>query len=290
MIEGSLKPLFRPQPSPYFYQHRRFAAYHEQGQAPAPHAQTIFRLPYLIPNHPAANTAMPHLIANLQAIRNQIAQAEAQARRPAGSVQLIAVSKTFPADAIRTLYQHGQHHFGENYIQEWRDKTHQLADCPHIVWHIIGNVQSNKSRLVAERAHWLHTLDSEKLARRLSSQRPAHLPDLQVLLEINIANDPAKHGIAPETLLPLAQTVAPLPRLNLRGLMCVASHTDHHGQLRQQFTQMRHLLAQLQTIAPQADTLSMGMSGDMVLAIECGATMVRIGSAIFGKRDYPNAA
>ena len=111
-----------------------------------------------------------------------------------------------------------------------------------------------------------------------------------MLLEINIANDPAKHGIAPETLLPLAQTVAPLPRLNLRGLMCVASHTDHHGQLRQQFTQMRHLLAQLQTIAPQADTLSMGMSGDMVLAIECGATMVRIGSAIFGKRDYPNAA
>ena len=241
---------------------------------------------------------MSHLIPNLQAVQAQIAQteaqteaqAEAQARRPAGSVQLIAVSKTFPADAIRTLYQHGQHHFGENYIQEWRDKTAQLADCPNIVWHIIGNVQSNKSRLVAEHAHWLHTLDSEKLARRLSSQRPAHLPDLQVLIEINIAGDPAKHGIAPADLLPLAQAISALPRLNLRGLMCVASNTPNPAELRQQFGQMRQLLAQLQTIAPQADTLSMGMSGDMVLAIECGATMVRIGSAIFGKRDYPNAA
>ena len=233
---------------------------------------------------------MSHLIPNLQAIQSQIAQAEAQARRPAGSVQLIAVSKTFPADAIRTLYQHGQHHFGENSIQEWHDKTHQLADCPHIIWHIIGNVQSNKSRLVAEHAHWLHTLDSEKLARRLSNQRPTQLPDLQVLIEINISGDPAKHGIAPEELPALAQAISALPRLNLRGLMCVASNTPNPAELRQQFGQMRQLLAQLQTIAPQADTLSMGMSGDMVLAIECGATMVRIGSAIFGKRDYPNAA
>ena len=233
---------------------------------------------------------MSHLIPNLQAVQAQIAQAEAQARRPAGSVQLIAVSKTFPADNIRTLYQHGQRHFGENYIQEWHDKTHQLADCPHIIWHIIGNVQSNKSRLVAEHAHWLHTLNSEKLARRLSNQRPAHLPDLQVLIEINISGDPAKHGIAPEELPALAQAIAPLPRLNLRGLMCVASHTDNSDQLRQQFTQMHSLLAQLRPHAPQADTLSMGMSSDMNLAIECGATMVRIGSAIFGKRDYPNAA
>ena len=232
---------------------------------------------------------MPHLIPNLQAIQSQIAQAEVQAHRPAHSVQLIAVSKTFPADAIRTLYQHGQRHFGENYSQEWRDKTTQLADCPHIIWHIIGNVQSNKSRLVAEHAHWLHTLDSEKLARRLSNQRPTHLPDLQVLIEINISGDPAKHGIAPEELPALAQAIAPLPRLNLRGLMCVASHTDNSDQLRQQFTQMRHLLTQLQTHAPQADTLSMGMSSDMTLAIECGATMVRIGSAIFGKRDYSAA-
>ena len=232
---------------------------------------------------------MSHLIAHLQTVQNQIAQAETQAQRPAGSVQLIAVSKTFPADHIRTLYQHGQRHFGENYIQEWHDKIAQLADCPDIVWHIIGNVQSNKSRIVAEHAHWLHTLDSEKLANRLSNQRPAHLPALQVLIEINIAREPAKHGIAPEELPALAQAVAALPRLNLRGLMCVASNTPHPSELRQQFNQMHRLLAQLQTIAPQADTLSMGMSGDMTLAIECGATMVRIGSAIFGKRDYPAA-
>ena len=227
---------------------------------------------------------MSHLIAHLQAVQNQIAQAETQAQRPAGSVQLIAVSKTFPADNIRTLYQHGQRHFGENYIQEWHDKIAQLADCPDIVWHIIGNVQSNKSRIVAEHAHWLHTLDSEKLANRLSNQRPAHLPALQVLIEINIAREPAKHGIAPEELPALAQAVAAL-----RGLMCVAAHSDNPSELRQQFNQMHSLLAQLQTIAPQADTLSMGMSGDMTLAIECGATMVRIGSAIFGKRDYSAA-
>ena len=232
---------------------------------------------------------MSHLIAHLQTVQNQIAQAEAQAQRAAGSVQLIAVSKTFPADHIRTLYQHGQCHFGENYIQEWHDKIAQLADCPDIIWHIIGNVQSNKSRIVAEHAHWLHTLDSEKLANRLSRQRPAHLPDLQVLIEINIAGEPAKHGIAPEALLPLAQAISALPRLNLRGLMCVASHSDNPSQLRQQFSHMHSLLAQLQTLAPQADTLSMGMSSDMVLAIECGATMVRIGSAIFGKRDYSAA-
>ena len=232
---------------------------------------------------------MPNLIQNLQTIQAQIAQAEASAHRPANSVQLIAVSKTFPADHIHTLYQHGQRHFGENYIQEWRDKIPQLADCPDIIWHIIGNVQSNKSRPVAEHAHWLHTLDSAKLAQRLSKQRPAHLPDLQVLIEINIAREPAKHGIAPEALLSLAQTIATLPRLNLRGLMCVAAHSGNPSKLRQQFSQMHSLLAQLQTIAPQADTLSMGMSSDMTLAIACGATMVRIGSAIFGKRDYSAA-
>ena len=232
---------------------------------------------------------MPNLIQNLQIIQAQIAQAEASAHRSANSVQLIAVSKTFPADHIRTLYQHGQRHFGENYIQEWRDKIPQLADCPDIIWHIIGNVQSNKSRPVAEHAHWLHTLDSAKLAQRLSKQRPAHLPDLQVLIEINIAREPAKHGIAPEQLPALVQAVAALPRLNLRGLMCVAAHSDNPSELRQQVNQMHSLLAQLQTIAPQADTLSMGMSSDMTLAIACGATMVRIGSAIFGKRDYSAA-
>ncbi|MDK4688614.1 YggS family pyridoxal phosphate-dependent enzyme [Kingella negevensis] len=226
------------------------------------------------------------LETNRQHVLAQIRTAEATAHRVSGSVQLIAVSKTFPADDIRTLYQHGQRDFGENYIQEWHNKTQTLADCPEIQWHIIGHVQSNKSRPVAEHAHWLHTLDRTKLAQRLSEQRPDNLPDLQVLIEINIANEAAKHGIAPEELLPLARIIVALPKLNLRGLMCVAQADADETKLRRQFSQMQDLLAELQTVAPQADTLSMGMSSDMAIAIECGATMVRVGSAIFGKRDY----
>ncbi len=224
------------------------------------------------------------LETNRQHILAQIRAAEHQAQRPENSVQLIAVSKTFPAESIRELYQHGQHHFGENYIQEWQDKTEQLTDCPHIHWHIIGNIQSNKTRPVAERAHWLHTLDRAKIADRLNSQRPDHLPPLQVCIEINIANEAAKHGIQPDELLPLAQHILTLPKLQLRGLMCVAAAQASETELRQQFQKMAQLLTQLQTIAPQADTLSMGMSSDMNLAIECGATMVRVGTAIFGRR------
>ncbi|ULJ61751.1 YggS family pyridoxal phosphate-dependent enzyme [Wielerella bovis] len=229
---------------------------------------------------------MNHLEINRQQVLQHIHAAEMAANRVSGCVQLIAVSKTFPADDIRVLYQQGQRDFGENYIQEWYGKTEQLADCADIVWHMIGQVQSNKSRMVAERAHWLHTLDRMKLARRLSEQRPNHLPDLNVLIEINIANESAKHGISPDELLSLAREVMTLPKLNLRGLMCVAQADADVTGLRHQFGQMYDLLAQLQTIAPQADTLSMGMSADMTLAIECGATMVRVGSAIFGQRDY----
>lgn len=227
-----------------------------------------------------------NLEQNWQIVCHQIHQAEQQAKRAANSVQLIAVSKTFPAADIRTVYQLGQRNFGENYIQEWHRKTDELADCSEIVWHIIGQVQSNKSRMVAERAHWLHTLDRVKLARRLSEQRPASLPDLQVLIEVNIAHEAAKHGVSPDDVLPLAREVLALPRLCLRGLMCVAQADVDDATLRQQFGQMRELLVQLQTIAPQVDTLSMGMSADLAVAIECGATMVRVGRAIFGQRDY----
>ena len=227
---------------------------------------------------------------NRQSVLAQIHQAEIAAQRIPNSVQLIAVSKTFPAEDIRVLYQHGQRDFGENYVQEFAEKCQQLSDCPDIVWHLIGHIQSNKSKIVAENAHWLHTLDRIKLAQRLSQQRPTHLPDLQVLIEINIAQESNKHGIAPNELLPLAQEVIALPRRNLRGLMCVAQANASPNQLHQQFSQMHDLLIQLQNIAPQADTLSMGMSGDMTKAIECGATMVRIGSAIFGQRNYFQAA
>lgn len=227
---------------------------------------------------------------NRQSVLAQIHQAEIAAQRMPNSVQLIAVSKTFPAEDIQVLYQHGQRDFGENYVQEFAKKCQQLSDCSDIVWHLIGHIQSNKSKIVAENAHWLHTLDRIKLAQRLSQQRPTHLPDLQVLIEINIAQESNKHGIAPNELLPLAQEVIALPRLNLRGLMCVAQANASPNQLHQQFSQMHDLLIQLQNIAPQADTLSMGMSGDMTKAIECGATMVRIGSAIFGQRNYFQAA
>ena len=227
---------------------------------------------------------------NRQTVLAQIHQAEIAVQRMPNSVQLIAVSKTFPAEDIRVLYQHGQRDFGENYVQEFAEKCQQLSDCPDIVWHLIGHIQSNKSKIVAENAHWLHTLDRIKLAQRLSQQRPTHLPDLQVLIEINIAQESNKHGIAPDELLSLAQEVIALPRLNLRGLMCVAQANASPNQLHQQFSQMHDLLIQLQNIAPQADTLSMGMSGDMTKAIEYGATMVRIGSAIFGQRNYFQAA
>ena len=227
------------------------------------------------------------LEAARQAVLARIRAAEAAAGRAQGSVKLVAVSKTFPAEDIRALYARGQRDFGENYIQEWAAKAEALSGCPEIVWHVIGQVQSNKSRAVAEHAHWLHTLDRVKLAERLSAQRPAHLPDLQVLLEINIANEAAKHGIRPEEMLPLARTVAALPRLNLRGLMCVAQADADAVQLAHQFGRMRALLAELQTVAPQADTLSMGMSADMEAAVAAGATMVRVGSAIFGCRVKP---
>lgn len=231
---------------------------------------------------------MNHLIEAYQTVVQSIRQAEHIAQRAENSVQLIAVSKTFPADDVRHLYQIGQRDFGENYIQEWQRKMQSLSDCTQIVWHIIGQVQSNKSRIVAEYADWLHTLDSEKLARRLDAQRPEHLPPLNVLLEINITGETAKHGITAEQMPSLAQTVQTFPKLNLRGLMCVAQAHASPSQLRQQFQQMQTLLVQLQTIVPHADTLSMGMSSDMNIAIECGANMVRIGSAIFGKRIYPN--
>lgn len=228
---------------------------------------------------------MTPLLSRFQTVSNQIQTAQQAANR-SDTVQLIAVSKTFPAGDIRTLYQAGQRDFGENYIQEWQQKVSELTDCSEIVWHIIGNVQSNKSRAVAEHAHWLHTLDSLKLATRLNQQRPNHLPPLNVLIEINISGETNKHGITAHELLPLAQQILSLENLKLRGLMCVAQDTDNTIVLRQQFTAMQQLLSQLQTLAPQADTLSMGMSSDMALAIDCGSTMVRIGSAIFGQRHY----
>ena len=163
-----------------------------------------------------------------------------------------------------------------------------MADIPDICWHIIGHIQSNKSRIAAERAHWVHTIDREKIARRLSDQRPETMPPLQVLIEVNIGGEDVKHGVPPqeETLRELAFQVASLPRLKLRGLMCVARLGSSEEELRQQFGRMNELLKFLQAQGLDVDVLSMGMSDDLETAVACGATHVRIGSAIFGQRNY----
>ena len=184
------------------------------------------------------------------------------------------------------MYAAGQRDFGENYIQEWYEKTEDLADLSDIVWHIIGDVQSNKTKFVAERAHWVHTIGRLKTARRLSAQRPSEMPPLQVCIEVNIAGEAAKHGVAPDEAVALACEVAKLPNLKMRGLMCVAKADAGEAELREAFGRMRVLLAELNAAGVAADVLSMGMSGDMEIAVACGATHVRIGSAIFGRRDY----
>ena len=227
------------------------------------------------------------LTMNLHAVRARIWAAAEAAGRP--EPELIAVSKTFPAADVRLLCQKStQRDFGENYLQEFEEKSSELADIPDICWHIIGHIQSNKSRIAAERAHWVHTVDREKIARRLSDQRPETMPPLQVLIEVNIGGEDVKHGVPPqeETLRELAFQVASLPRLKLRGLMCVARLGSSEEELRQQFGRMNELLQFLQAQGLDVDVLSMGMSDDLETAVACGATHVRVGSAIFGQRDY----
>ena len=226
------------------------------------------------------------LTMNLHAVRARIWAAAEAAGRP--EPELIAVSKTFPAADVRLLCQKSaQRDFGENYLQEFEEKSSELADIPDICWHIIGHIQSNKSRIAAERAHWVHTIDREKIARRLSDQRPETMPPLQVLIEVNIGGEDVKHGVPPqeETLRELAFQVASLPRLKLRGLMCVARLGSSEEELRQQFGRMNELLKFLQAQGLDVDVLSMGMSDDLETAVACGATHVRIGSAIFGQRN-----
>jgi len=227
------------------------------------------------------------LTMNLHAVRARIWAAAEAAGRP--EPELIAVSKTFPAADVRLLCQKStQRDFGENYLQEFEEKSSELADIPDICWHIIGHIQSNKSRIAAERAHWVHTVDREKIARRLSDQRPETMPPLQVLIEVNIGGEDVKHGVPPqeETLRELAFQVASLPRLKLRGLMCVARLGSSEEELRRQFGRMNELLQFLQAQGLDVDVLSMGMSDDLETAVACGATHVRVGSAIFGQRNY----
>jgi PLP dependent protein len=220
---------------------------------------------------------------NLAQVHAQIQAACQAADRPLSGVRLLAVSKTWGADAVRAAYAAGQTAFGENYIQEAVDKITTLQDLP-LEWHCIGPIQSNKTRLVAEHFDWVHSIDRLKIAQRLSEQRPAGLPPLQVCIQVNVDGGENKSGVNPEDLAALAQAVAVLPNLQLRGLMTIPEPAESEAAARAVHHRARQLLEGLQAQGLALDTLSMGMSADMAAAIGEGSTMVRVGTAIFGKR------
>ena len=225
----------------------------------------------------------PSIADNIARVRAQIeAACQATGREP-GSVHLLAVSKTWGGDAVRQAHAAGQTAFGENYIQEAVDKITALRDLP-LVWHCIGPIQSNKTRLVAEHFDWVHSIDRLKIAQRLSEQRPEHLPPLQVCIQVNVDGGETKSGVSPQELPALAQAVATLPRLQLRGLMTIPEPAETEAQMRAVHRQAKDLFEQLRTQGLPLDTLSMGMSADMAAAIAEGSTMVRVGTAIFGQR------
>ena len=229
---------------------------------------------------------MDELSKRYQAVRERITQAALQTGRPTLSVKLLAVSKTFPADAVAAVAASGQRDFGENYVQEGVDKIAALQGVAGLVWHCIGPLQSNKTRLVAEHFDWVHSLDRLKIAQRLSEQRPAHLPPLQVCLQVNIDGGPTKAGVSPPEALALAQAVSALPRLVLRGLMTIPDAMESFDAQLAVHTQAKRLFDELQTALalPQFDTLSMGMSADLEAAVQAGSNMVRVGTAVFGSR------
>ncbi|WP_218314231.1 YggS family pyridoxal phosphate-dependent enzyme [Halomonas sp. 18071143] len=230
------------------------------------------------------DNALPESLA---AARERLGQALDQAGRPANGATLLAVSKTKPASSVRLAWQHGQRAFGENYLQEALDKQAQLADLEDIVWHFIGPLQSNKTRPVAEQFAWVHSVDRLKIAKRLSEQRPAHLPPLNICLQVNISREASKSGVLPEDALAMAREIAPLPGLALRGLMAIPAPAETQEAQRKPLAELRALLETLQAALPDAplDTLSMGMSDDLEAAILEGATLVRLGTAIFGARS-----
>lgn len=224
---------------------------------------------------------------NLRKVTARITQAALSAHRGPRSVRLIAVSKAQPAVALERAYHAGQRCFGENYVQEALEKQRQLAHLGDIEWHFIGPVQSNKTRFIAENFAWVHSIDREKIARRLSEQRNPALPALQVCIQVNIDDEASKAGVTLAQLPSLAKTVAELPGLQLRGLMTIpAPSVDPHQQAAL-FARLREAMSYLTAIGLLGlDTLSMGMSGDLEAAIASGATLVRVGTDIFGARTY----
>ena len=229
------------------------------------------------------------LLAKTQA---RIASACRKANREPGSVQLLAVSKTFPLSDILEFQACGQTAFGENYLQEALDKITQLADHPNahsafprIEWHFIGPIQSNKTKPIAENFHWVHSVDRLKIAQRLSDQRPSESGALNLLVQINTSGEESKSGVSPGDAIDLCKTIHGLPNIKLRGLMTIPSNTDNEPLLKAEFLQCKSVFDELNKQGLQLDTLSMGMSADLELAIECGSTCVRVGSALFGARN-----
>lgn len=230
---------------------------------------------------------MNSICHNLIEIHKKIDQATLQAgpHRAKNPVTLVAVSKTWPAQSIKAAYQCGQHAFGENYVQELLKKQEELSSLP-IEWHFIGHLQSNKSRLIVNVVQWIHAVDSLKLAKRLSLQRDSTLSPLNICIQLNLTHERSKSGIEEGQLLPLLNAIRMLPNLRLRGLMTIPSHHQTVNEQQQTFKRLHQLLEKANQEGHQLDTLSMGMSLDFETAIQEGSTMVRIGSAIFGQRQY----
>ena len=232
---------------------------------------------------------MATISENIQQLHGRIERACQQASRPVDSVALLVVTKTFPASDVREAFAAGERRFGENYVQEGVDKVEALVDLrAQVEWHLIGPLQSNKTRVVAERFDWVHSVDRLKIAQRLAEQRPADLPPLNVCLQVNISGEDSKSGLAPADVADVARAVAALPALRLRGLMAIPEPAATLAEQRQPHRALADLLSALnRDLGLAMDTLSMGMSADMDAAILEGATMVRVGSAIFGARARP---
>ena len=228
---------------------------------------------------------MASIAGKLQQVRERIAAACAAAQRPVQSVTLLAVSKTFEAGAVREAALAGQHAFGENHVQEALAKMAALADLRgRLEWHLIGPLQSNKTREAAAAFDWVHAIDRLKIAERLSAQRPPHLAPLQVCVQVNVSGEASKSGVAPADVLPLARAVAALPHLSLRGLMSIPEPVADTAAQRVPHRRLRELFDMLRAEGLALDTLSMGMSADLEAAVAEGSTMVRVGTAIFGSR------
>lgn len=227
---------------------------------------------------------MIRVTENFRKIQRLLAESTARAGRPADSVRLLAVSKAKPVEALLELADAGQRDFGENFVQDGLDKIRE-AGRDDLIWHFIGHLQSNKTRLVAENFHWVHTIDRPKTAARLSDQRPHGAADLNVCVQVNVDDEAGKSGVRLEELRPLVEEIAALPRLRLRGLMCLPAVREGFEAQREPFAKLRRALDNLNAAGFGLDTLSMGMTADFDAAIREGATIVRIGTALFGPRD-----